>query len=698
MNSQIKVCNCNHTMPVDGAALGAALDAGTLPVASQLCRREVGDYLNTLEGSGRIVVGCTQEQPLFTELAQQKGTVAPLRFVNLRETGGWGADSAQATPKMAALLAMARLPDPEPVPEVDYHSEGRVLLTGPAARVLPWARRLQGQLEVSVLLTDTAGAVLAGGQDWPTFAGSGVVVKGWLGKFAVSWQQANPIDLDLCTRCNACVKTCPEGAIGLDYQINLSACTSHGDCVKACGAIGAIDFGRLDTARGGEFDLVFDLHDQPLLTLHQPPQGYFAPGASEALAAEQAMQLATLTGTFGKPKFFQYKDSICAHGRNKKTGCNACVEVCSAEAIAHAGDKIVVNPNLCVGCGACTTVCPTGALSYAYPRVADQGARIRTLLSTFAKAGGKRPALLLHSQDSGTALIEALGRGAGAGQLRGIPARVMPLPLHHIASVGIDVWLSAVAYGAANVLVLVTGTEAPQYLAALTEQIGIARTILTALGYGAGHIALVQAADAATLDGALRRIEAGQAPAVAATFAIGGGKGGDKRTTLEFALEHLVRHAPTPQREIALPAGSPFGTLSVDTSACTLCMACVGACPASALSDNPNAPQLRFTESNCVQCGLCEKTCPENAIALTPRLLLAPEVKQPRVLNEAKPYHCIRCEKPFGTLQMVENMVAKLSSHGAFSANLDRLRMCSDCRVIDMMQPAKEVSIFEVKR
>ncbi|MGO4382003.1 4Fe-4S binding protein [Pseudoduganella sp. RAF19] len=692
MNTRIKVCNCNHTMPVDGQALGAALGEGALPVASQLCRREVDNYINTLEGGERLVVACTQEQPLFEELAEMKQTVAPLRFVNIRETGGWSSESAHVTPKLAALLAAARLPDPEPVPEVEYQSEGRVLLMGPAERVLRWARRLERELQVSVLLT--SGDASLTGRQWPTWTGAQSRVEGWLGAFKASWQQANPIDLDLCTRCNACIKACPENAIDLMYQVNLNACKDHRDCVSACGAIGAINFDRRDTEREAEFDLIFDLHETPLLRMHQLPQGYFAPGADETKAAEQALQLTELVGIFSKPRFFQYKDSICAHSRSKQPGCNACIDICSAEAISANGDHIKVNPSLCAGCGACATVCPSGALSYVYPRASDLGATIKTMLATYARAGGKRPALLLHGEGQGAELILQLGQLAGAGAAQGLPARVIPLALHHIASTGIDVWLSAVAYGASNILVLATGEEAPQHCEALEQQMDIAQTILNALGYSGQHMQLLRANNAMELDTALRRVEAGLTPAQPATFNLAA----LKRNTLDYALTHLLAQAPQPQQEIALPHGAPFGTLAVNKDSCTLCMACVGACPESALADNPNLPQLRFTETNCVQCGLCEKTCPENAITLTLRLLLTPEAKQPRVMNEAQPYHCIRCDKPFGTLQMVENMVARLSAHGAFAGNLDRLRMCSDCRVIDMMQPAKEVSILEVKR
>ena len=42
---------------------------------------------------------------------------------------------------------------------------------------------------------------------------------------------------------------------------------------------------------------------------------------------------------------------------------------------------------------------------------------------------------------------------------------------------------------------------------------------------------------------------------------------------------------------------------------------------------------------------------------------------------------------------MIDNMLAKLKLHGAFAGNADRLRMCSDCRVVDMMANRNETSI-----
>jgi len=182
--------------------------------------------------------------------------------------------------------------------------------------------------------------------------------------------------------------------------------------------------------------------------------------------------------------------------------------------------------------------------------------------------------------------------------------------------------------------------------------------------------------------------------AEAATFLLSN----DKRTAIEFAVEHLAKHAPTPCDEIALAAGAPYGEVVVDQKKCTLCMACAGACPESALMDGGDQPLLKFLERNCVQCGLCEKTCPEDAITLNPRLLLTPAVREPRVLNQTQPFHCILCAKPFGTTQMVATMLGRLAGHSMFSTPeaQRRLQMCADCRVVDMMANKNEASVLKL--
>lgn len=696
MTTRFKVCSCNHSMPLTpaaGEALGMALDAGTLPVASQLCHRQTEAYLEALEDGEPVVVGCTQERALFTELATQQQSVAPLRFVNLRETGGWGAQAASAIPKMAALLADAALPAAEPVPTVSYASQGRVLIIGSAERALPWAERLQEQLSVSVLLTGGSGDALPHARRYPVVSGEAMTIRGWLGAFTVDWQQANPIDLDLCVHCNACLDACPEKAINALLQVDRDRCAQHQACVQACGAVGAIDFSREARDRTGQYDLIFDLSATPLITLHQPPQGYFA--ASSATELDVALRLVQMTGEFEKPRYFRYKETLCAHGRNRKTGCNACVDICSAGAVSSDGNRIKVDPHLCMGCGACTTVCPTGALAYAYPNAPHTGRRLKTMLKTYAKAGGRQARLLLHSDVQGAALVNQLGRLAKTEKrYQGLPARLIPLPLHHSASVGIDLWLTAIAYGAVGVMVLVTGEEAPQYVYALRHQMTVAQTILSGLGYGGTHLQLIEAMTPDALDDALQQMPNGMAPETPATFL----PLADKRNTLDFALAHLHQHAPLKPQDVALPEGAPFGALKVDSDACTLCMSCTGACPSSALMATPDRPQLRFVEKNCVQCGLCVQTCPENAITLVPRLSFTDAATKPQVLCETEPFTCIRCNKPFGTLKVVESMLGRLSGHAAFAGNLDRIRMCGDCRVVDMMETRREATITELKR
>ena len=555
----------------------------------------------------------------------------------LLESRGWTIRPEDAEPKRFALASLVNLAPPSPVASVSYVSHGNLLVIAPGgeARARECAASLAGSLHVT-LLEPSAGAPSAGVTSWN---GRVETLHGYLGEFVATL---------------ADLRTPGQSA---------------------------------PSPAQAKFDLVLDFSPHPLFAMHQPPQGYFR--AAATAMGPVLDELREAVGEFEKPRYFNYRESICAHSRSSITGCNACVEVCSASAIEPDGDHVRVDPHLCVGCGACSTVCPSGAMGYQFPRVTDRGAQLKQLLSAYRHAGGRDAAFLFHSGAEGR---ELLASGAATGH--GLPARVIPLETWHVASIGLDLLLPAIAFGASQVAILCTGVEAPAYKQALREQMAIGQSILSALGYAGTHFTVVEAADAASAGAALEGLRPAAGVAVPALFLLAN----DKRTAIEFAVEHLAKHAPVPRDEIELPAGAPYGEVVVDVAKCTLCLACAGACPASALMDGGDQPMLKFLERNCVQCGLCEKTCPEDAITLKPRLLLTPAVREARVLNETKPFHCVLCAKPFGTQQMVHAMLGRLAGHSMFSSPeaRRRLQMCADCRVVDMMANKSEASVLKL--
>src|SRR5262245_26569278 len=168
----LKICNCNRTMALDAKALARALKLGSpVRMHTELCRKEVASFQEALKDEA-CVVACTQEAPLFSELAESAKSATRLDFINIREHAGWSKEGAQATPKIAALLALADLPEPEAVPGVTYRSSGELLIVGPAAAAIAWADKLAEHLEVSVLVTGGRGGELPDARRYPVFSGT----------------------------------------------------------------------------------------------------------------------------------------------------------------------------------------------------------------------------------------------------------------------------------------------------------------------------------------------------------------------------------------------------------------------------------------------------------------------------------------------------------------------------------------------
>src|SRR4051812_6147079 len=183
----ILVCSCEDTMPLDADAISRGCRGAQVKTANQLCRAEIERFRNAVAGVGDVVVGCTQEAPLFSEVAA--GQAAALSFANVRETAGWSADAASAGPKMAAalgggpaagwaadaasagpkmaaLLAVAAEPAPE-VAFVSMESEGVALIYGRDERAIEAGKLLADHLDVTVLITRPTGLAAPRVTDFP---------------------------------------------------------------------------------------------------------------------------------------------------------------------------------------------------------------------------------------------------------------------------------------------------------------------------------------------------------------------------------------------------------------------------------------------------------------------------------------------------------------------------------------------------
>ncbi|MDT8371846.1 MAG: 4Fe-4S binding protein [Gammaproteobacteria bacterium] len=424
------------------------------------------------------------------------------------------------------------------------------------------------------------------------------------------------------------------------------------------------------------FDLILDLMPEPAISIKVLPLGYFAPQDNQQKLAEALQQLPDLIGIFDKPRYFQYKKSICAHSRRQVKGCQHCIDACPAEAISSSGDTVTVNPSLCQGCGSCTAVCPSGAMTYALPTLDVSLDRLRVMLKAYFERETVPPTLLIHDENHGQMMIETMADS--------LSQTTIAFSIEEIGALGMPFWLSALAYGVGHIVVWDTGSHDDHDWLELQNEISKTNEMLTGIGFdqsiswfsGNNSEQLTQQVNQSDT---LVIVELAQFAGV-----------DDKRRMITIAMEHLYKQAPKPIELLPLNEGAAFGEIQIDKQACTLCMSCVSVCPVGAVLDGVDKPQLNFVEDLCVQCSMCSNACPENAISLNPRYLFDREQsRKVRLLYEEPIFHCISCNKPFATQKMITTMTEKLKGHAMFQgAALERLKMCEDCRVKAMFKEA----------
>lgn len=626
-------------MRLDERAIARGCGA-ELRTAEQLCIAQLDRFMAALATGRPLTVACTAQAPLFTQEAAEAGAPTPT-FANVREQAGWSAEGRAAGPKMAALLAAAAEPMPA-TPLVPLESRGVTLVLGRDAVALEAASRLQDRLDLTVLLTGAEDVQPARAAPFPVMKGRARAATGWLGAFAVT------VDGAAMPR--------PSSRARYDWGPGKDGATSH-------------------------TDIVLDLTgNQPLFPTHEVRQGYLRADPTDAAAVERAIaQAADLVGTFDKPRFITFDGGLCAHARNKRNGCTRCIDLCPTGAITPGTgplkDQVVISAEICAGCGACAAVCPTGAATYTLPPPAALARRLRRLLLAYREAGGEAPVLLIHDAAQGEPLIDALARHGD-----GLPARVLPLLVNEPTALDLSLVAGAFAWGASAIRVLLPARR-KHGAEGLFRNLDIANAALAGLGLGHAtpRAAAIETDDPFTLGEALAALpRAPFAFAPSTHEAIG--------TPREMALQALraLRGAAAARVEsVPLPPLAPFGAAIVATDGCTLCLACTSVCPTSALSANPETPQLRFLEDACVQCGLCAATCPEKVITLEPRLSFAEAAATPQVVKQEEPAACPRCGTLFGTKSSIARVKAKLSAHWMFAdpARAAVLELCEACRI-----------------
>ncbi len=400
-----------------------------------------------------------------------------------------------------------------------------------------------------------------------------------------------------------------------------------------------------------------------------------------------------MLGQFQKPQFTLFRKNHCLHGRVRKSSCEKCLAVCPHAAIQSIQGEISFNHHLCQGCGSCALVCPADAIRLVYPSRQERLSGLKRLLSGPSAGGAPASTLIISDDESDRYTTFPMDECGPNHKI---------FTVAHIGHIDLQMLLIALIYGAGNIVVVCDPENDSAVIEAVWRQVDMSRAILSGLGQPADRIRFTVPPDNHQSD---QEIFVDPCCAIKSDVPFSApdefSDDRDSRMLVRLAVQQLYDRLNGKQPSLPLPEGSPFGAVAVDP-ACTLCMACVDACPSKALIAGGSAPRLEFIESRCNQCHGCTDVCPEGSLHLQPRILCDPiKTESPAVLYEVQAVRCIECGLPFASQAMIDRIQANLTGHPMFKSGrqLSRLQMCRACRTRDalMSEDMKTWNQFQVR-